>query len=119
MAVEIPKITEKYITTFKRESDYEAAYPTFEEVNWSNVAPVSSAPDSYRTSRRLSNMYHKNNPPDYKFEEETIGVDTYTPHETKLDSYAVDDVQLEKLPVLTMVPPTFFGKLSFEVKYLL
>ena len=58
-------------------------------------------------------------PPDYKFEEETIGVDTYTPHETKLDSYAVDDVQLEKLPVLTMVPPTFFGKLSFEVKYLL
>ena len=57
--------------------------------------------------------------PDYKFEEETIGVDTYTPHETKLDSYAVDDVQLEKLPVLTMVPPTFFGKLSFEVKYLL
>lgn len=70
MAIQIekPEIKHKYISLFDTEAEFDAAYPNFEEVNWSDVAYPQERPDSYRTSRRLSNMYHKNTPPDYKFD---------------------------------------------------
>ena len=70
MAIQIekPDIEHKYITLFDTEEEFNAAYPNFEEVNWSDVAYPQERPDNYRVSRRLSNMYHKNTPPDYKFD---------------------------------------------------
>lgn len=71
MAIQIekPEIKHKYISLFDTEAEFNAAYPNFEEVNWSDVAYPQERPDSYRISRRLSNMYHKNTPPDYKFDD--------------------------------------------------
>lgn len=60
------KISLKYITCFKNQSEFENARPNFEEVNWSCIKNQES-PDHYRLSRRLSNMYNKDNPPMYKF----------------------------------------------------
>lgn len=71
MAIQIekPEIKHKYISLFDTEAEFNAAYPNFEEVNWSDVAYPQERPDNYRVSRRLSNMYHKNTPPDYKFDD--------------------------------------------------
>ena len=71
MAIQIekPEIKHKYISLFDTEAEFNAAYPSFEEVNWSDVAYPQERPDNYRVSRRLSNMYHKNTPPDYKFDD--------------------------------------------------
>lgn len=71
MAIQIekPEIKHKYISLFDTEAEFNAAYPNFEEVNWSDVAYPQERPDNYRISRRLSNMYHKNTPPDYKFDD--------------------------------------------------
>ena len=71
MAIQIekPEIKHKYISLFDTEAEFNAAYPNFEEVNWSDVAYPQERPDSYRVSRRLSNMYHKNTSPDYKFDD--------------------------------------------------
>lgn len=71
MAIQIekPEIKHKYISLFDTEAEFNAAYPNFEEVNWSDVAYPQERPNSYRVSRRLSNMYHKNTPPDYKFDD--------------------------------------------------
>ena len=63
-----PIIKHKYITLFGSEAEFNASYPSFEEVNWSDVGFPPERPDEYRISRRLSNMYHKNVPPDYKFD---------------------------------------------------
>ena len=68
MAIEKPTITHKYITLFNTEAEYTEAYPEFSEANWSDVGYPENTPDTYRISRRLSNMYHKNTPPDYKFD---------------------------------------------------
>lgn len=68
MAIEKPTITHKYITLFNTEAEYTEAYPEFSEANWSDVGYPENTPDNYRLSRRLSNMYHKNTPPDYKFD---------------------------------------------------
>lgn len=68
---DIPKIIHKYISLFDNEEAYNAAFSNFEEVNWSAIKPSvgsEETPDKYRASRRLSNMYKKNNPPDYKFD---------------------------------------------------
>lgn len=68
---DIPKIIHKYISLFDNEEAYNAAFPNFEEVNWSAIKPnigSEETPDEYRASRRLSNMYRKNNPPSYKFD---------------------------------------------------
>lgn len=68
---DIPKIIHKYISLFDNEEAYDAAFSNFEEVNWSAIKPSvgsEETPDKYRASRRLSNMYRKNNPPDYKFD---------------------------------------------------
>lgn len=67
----IPKIKHKYISLFANEEAYNAAISEFEEVNWSAIKPSvgsEETPDKYRASRRLSNMYRKNNPPSYKFD---------------------------------------------------
>lgn len=71
MAIQIekPEIKHKYISLFDTEAEFNAAYSNFEEVNWSDVAYPQERPDNYRVSRRLSNMYHKNTPPDYKFDD--------------------------------------------------
>ena len=69
---DIPKIVHKYISLFDNEEAYNAAFSNFEEVNWSAIKPSVGAeetPDKYRASRRLSNMYRKNNPPTYKFDD--------------------------------------------------
>lgn len=68
---DIPKIIHKYISLFDNEEAYNAAFSNFEEVNWSAIKPSvgsEETPDKYRASRRLSNMYRKNNPPSYKFD---------------------------------------------------
>lgn len=68
---DIPKIVHKYISLFDSEEAYNAAFSNFEEVNWSVIKPSvgpEETPDKYRASRRLSNMYRKNNPPSYKFD---------------------------------------------------
>lgn len=67
MDIEKPAITHKYITLFSTEDAYNEAYSNFSEANWSDVGYPEDTPDNYRLSRRLSNMYHKDNPPDYKF----------------------------------------------------
>lgn len=79
MAIQIekPDIKHKYITLFDTEEEFNAAYPDFEEVNWSDVAYPQERPDNYRTSRRLSNMYAKDTPPDYKFD----NVDDFVPED--------------------------------------
>ena len=69
---DIPKIIHKYISLFDNEEAYDAAFSNFEEVNWSAIKPSvgsEETPDKYRASRRLSNMYRKNNPPTYKFDD--------------------------------------------------
>lgn len=67
MDIEKPAIVHKYITLFSTEDAYNEAYSNFTEANWSDVGYPEDTPDNYRLSRRLSNMYHKDNPPDYKF----------------------------------------------------
>lgn len=67
MDIEKPAIVHKYITLFSTEDAYNEAYSSFSEANWSDVGYPEDTPDNYRLSRRLSNMYHKDNPPDYKF----------------------------------------------------
>lgn len=67
--MEIPKIQSKYITLFDTEEGYNTAKSSFEEANWSDVNyPKDDHPDTYRYSRRLSNMHKKDNPPLFKFD---------------------------------------------------
>lgn len=64
----------KYITLYDTEGEFVQASKDFEEVNWSDVAYPPERPDSYRLSRRLSYMYKKDTPPDYKFSGVNDGV---------------------------------------------
>ena len=85
-----PPITHKYITLFDDEGGYNTSYPNFEEVNWSDIDYPEERPEGYRLSRRLSNMYHKDNPPQYKFDDindiviegDTTIEEPYTPDNT-------------------------------------
>ena len=110
MAIVVPKIIQKYITVFPDEDSYDEAYPNFEEVNLSDVDYPEATPDAYRLSRRLSNMYHKNNPPKYMFDNindtVTEGDKTYhadAKHEAKYRAADFDDGHIRNTYFLEIV----------------
>ena len=110
MAIVVPKIIQKYITVFPDEDSYDEAYPNFEEVNLSDVDYPEATPDAYRLSRRLSNMYHKNNPPKYMFDNindtVTEGDKTYradAKHEAKYRTADFDDGHIRDTYFLEIV----------------
>ncbi len=97
-------LTHKYITLYPLPTgnadynrDYATIYtdePVFEEVNWSAVDYPEERPDEYRFSRRLSNMYHYTDDPNYKFPD----VDTTIEEEELKWTFNEETGEYEQVP---------------------